>query len=200
MTHFVVVVLYYINSKYFRMKILSKEMNTMSANKLIEKYTKSEVFYTLLYVLKQDSNLKVLYTENNNIFCVPRISDIEKLNFGKSEYHGYIAQFHFTISENPIQINYEILIIPAKNSEEEEKRNNFLNFLQNDFKTTSLNNIANYCSTSKMIDLFALTDKSDGTINESLKKYISQSLYENYVYIRGLMFMIEIAILKGILD
>lgn len=170
----------------------------MPANELIKKCT-SEVFNTLLDVLKQDSNLKVLYTENDNIFCAPKISDIEKLNFGKSEYYGYIAQFHFTISENPIQINYEFLIIPAKNFQE-EKRNNFLNFLQNDFKTTSLNNIANYCSTSKMIDLFALTDKSDGTINESLKKYISQSLYENYVYIRGLMFMIEIAILKGILD
>ena len=199
MTHFVVVVLYYINSKYFRMKILSKEMNTMSANKLIEKYTKSEVFYTLLYVLKQDSNLKVLYTENNNIFCVPRISDIEKLNFGKSEYHGYIAQFHFTISETPIQINYEFLIIPAINSQE-EKRNNFLNYLQNNFKIKYLNSMANDCSTSKMRILFRLTDKSDRTTNEDLKRYISQSLSENKDYIRSIMFAIEVSIAKGILD
>lgn len=171
----------------------------MPANELIKKCTKSEVFNTLLDVLKQDSNLKVLYTENDNIFCAPRISDIEKLNFGKSEYYGYIAQFHFTISENPIQINYEILIIPAKNSEE-EKRNNFLNFLQNNFKIISLNNMANDCTTSKMRTLFRLTDKSDCTTNENLKRYISQSLSENKDYIRSIMFAIEVSIAKGILD
>lgn len=170
----------------------------MPANELIKKCT-SEVFNTLLDVLKQDSNLKVLYTENDNIFCAPKISDIEKLNFGKSEYYGYIAQFHFTISENPIQINYEFLIIPAKNFQE-EKRKNFLNYLQNNFKIISLNSIANDCSTSKMRTLFRLTDKSDWTTNENLKRYISQSLSENKDYIRRIMFAIEVSIAKGILD
>ena len=94
----------------------------MPANELIKKCTKSEVFNTLLDVLKQDSDLKVLHTEQDNIFCVPQISDTAKLRFGKSEYNSYITQFHFTISETPIQINYEFLIIPALNSQE-EKRN-----------------------------------------------------------------------------
>ena len=170
----------------------------MPANELIKKCT-SEVFNTLLDVLKQDSNLKVLYTENDNIFCAPKISDIEKLNFGKSEYYGYIAQFHFTISETPIQINYEFLIIPAINSQE-EKRNNFLNYLQNNFKIKYLNSRANGCSTSKMRIIFGLTDKSDRTTNEDLKRYISQSLSENKDYIRSIMFAIEVSIAKGILD
>lgn len=171
----------------------------MLSNSIIKKYTKSEIFNTLLDVLKQDSDLKVFHTENNNIFCVPLISNIEKLNFGKSEYYGYITQFIFTISENPIQINYKILIIPAKNSEE-VKRNIFFNYLQNKFKMIPFDNTYNDCSASKIINLFTLTDKSDCTTNEALKRHISQSLSENKIYIRGLMFQIEVAIMQGVLD
>lgn len=195
MTHFVVVVLYYINSLNF----CKKERNTMPANELIKKCTKSEVFNTLLDVLKQDSDLKILHTEQDNIFCVPQISEPAKLRFGKSEYNSYITQFHFTISETPIQINYEFLIITAKNFQE-EKRKRFLNYLQNNFKIISLNNMANDCSTSKMRTLFRLTDKSDCTTNKNLKRYISQSLSENKDYIRRIMFAIEVSIAKGIFD